>query len=59
MPQFSIMSDDDLIRYVETTRDPLTTTALEIELSKRLRLAIDEANETTPLIKRKREPAWR
>jgi hypothetical protein len=49
MTQFSIMTDDDLIRYVETTRDPLTTTALELELAARLLNAVDEAAESAPL----------
>lgn len=35
------LSDEELIAQVEAGRDDLTTTALEIELAQRLRIAVD------------------
>lgn len=50
MPQFSIMTNDDLIRHVETVRDSLSSTSLETELVSRLRQALDDSAETSVLL---------
>jgi hypothetical protein len=41
MAQLRTLTDDELIRLVEASCDPLTTTALELELTARLREAND------------------
>lgn len=50
MIQFSAMDNSDLLRHVHTSHNPLTTTAPEIELAKRLDQANDEIVENEPLV---------
>lgn len=48
---FPSLTDEELLSWFRVTRNDLTTTALEVELAKRLAAAIDGAEDTEDLEK--------
>ena len=46
MSQFSNMTDDELLQFAYISHDIIFSTGLELELAKRLQVALDEVEDS-------------